>query len=94
MKSSDYLLAMKNKSFGTHSMDGAVALADRPSAKLAVAPPRAYLSRVTSLSLTPSAAKRVAFIAASKASPPCFASRSMAAVARVSPTGSRWARSR
>ena len=26
MKSSDYLLAMQNKSFGTHSMDGAVAL--------------------------------------------------------------------
>jgi iron-sulfur cluster assembly accessory protein len=38
-------------------------LAVRPSAKLAVAAAHAYLAAVTNLSLTPSAAKRVAFIA-------------------------------
>ncbi len=43
--------------------------AARPSAKLAVAGPHAYLGGVTSLSLTPSAAKRVAFIAAKQGKP-------------------------
>ncbi len=43
--------------------------AARPSAKLAVDWPRAYLPGVTSLSLTPSAAKRVAFIAAKQGKP-------------------------
>ena len=44
--------------------------ADRPSAaNLAVRPPRAYLAGVTSLSLTPSAAKRVAWIAARQGKP-------------------------
>ena len=36
---------------------------DRPSAELVVRPAGAYLAVVTSISLTPSAAKRVAFIA-------------------------------
>ena len=43
--------------------------AARPSAKLAVGPPRAYLAYVTNLSLTSSAAKRVAFIAARQGKP-------------------------
>ena len=43
--------------------------AARPSAKLAVDGRRAYLPNVTSLSLTPSAAKRVAFIAAKQGKP-------------------------
>ena len=43
--------------------------AARPSAKLVVGPTRAYLARVTNLSLTPSAAKRVAFIAAKQGKP-------------------------
>ena len=41
----------------------------RPSAKLVVTPRCAYLAKVTSLSLTPSAAKRVAFIAAKQGKP-------------------------
>ena len=41
----------------------------RPSAKLVEHPPRAYLAGVTSLSLTPSAAKRVAFIAGKQGKP-------------------------
>ena len=41
----------------------------RPSAKLVVAAVRAYLQAVTSLSLTSSAAKRVAFIAAKQGKP-------------------------
>lgn len=44
--------------------------AARPSAKLVVRPPGAYLAGVTSLSLTQSAAKRVAFIAAKQGKPP------------------------
>jgi iron-sulfur cluster assembly accessory protein len=44
--------------------------AARPSAKLVVDRPSAYLTEVTSLSLTPSAAKRVAFIAAKQGKPP------------------------
>jgi iron-sulfur cluster assembly accessory protein len=44
--------------------------AARPSAKLVVDGPSAYLTEVTSLSLTPSAAKRVAFIAAKQGKPP------------------------
>ena len=40
-----------------------------PAAKLAVAPPRTYLADVTSLTLTPSAAKRVAFIAEKQGRP-------------------------
>ena len=43
--------------------------AARSSAELVVDPPRAYLTGVTSLSLTPSAAKRVAFIAAKQGKP-------------------------
>ncbi len=44
--------------------------AARPSAaNLVVGRPRAYLAGVTSLSLTPSAAKRVAFIAAKQGKP-------------------------
>ena len=43
--------------------------AARPSANLALVPPCAYLAGVTSLSLTPSAAKRVAFIAAKQGKP-------------------------
>ncbi len=43
--------------------------AARPSAKLVLTSPRAYLAGVTSLSLTPSAAKRVAFIAAKQGKP-------------------------
>ena len=42
----------------------------RPSAKLVLSLPRAYLGRVTSLQLTPSAARRVAFIAAKQGKPP------------------------
>lgn len=41
----------------------------RPSAELVEYPRRAYLAGVTSLSLTPSAAKRVAFIAAKQGKP-------------------------
>ena len=41
----------------------------RPSAKLVVAPARSYLAAVTNLSLTPSAAKRVAFIAGRQGKP-------------------------
>jgi iron-sulfur cluster assembly accessory protein len=44
--------------------------AARPSAKLVVDGSSAYLTDVTSLSLTPSAAKRVAFIAAKQGKPP------------------------
>ena len=44
--------------------------AARPSAKLVLIPHRAYLGRVTSLQLTSSAAKRVAFIAAKQGKPP------------------------
>ena len=44
--------------------------AARPSAKLVVTARRAYLDGVTNLSLTPSAAKRVAFIAARQGKPP------------------------
>ena len=40
-----------------------------PSAKLAVVTPRPYLAGVTSLTLTPSAAKRVAFIAGKQGKP-------------------------
>ncbi len=43
--------------------------AARPSAKLVLGRRRAYLPGVTSLSLTPSAAKRVAFIAAKQGKP-------------------------
>ena len=41
----------------------------RPSADLALPAPRAYFNGVTGLSLTPSAAERVAFIAAKQGKP-------------------------
>ena len=44
--------------------------AARPSAKLVASPRRAYLADVASITLTPSAAKRVAFIAEKQGKPP------------------------
>ncbi len=41
----------------------------RPGAKLVLTAPRAYLAGVTSLTLTPSAARRVAFIAGRQGKP-------------------------
>ena len=70
MKSNDYLLAMQKNGAGTHSMD-AVALGGPSAEALSLPPrrPRPYLADVTHLILSPSAAKRVAFIAGKQGKP-------------------------